>query len=83
MTAMPIDLNRSFGLRALAGTALLVVALGLSGVCIPAGTVERAGPAQARHTNRLIDSNDPYLLLHAHNPVDWYPWGAEGYGPDT
>ncbi len=28
------------------------------------------------YTNRLIDSNDPYLLLHAHNPVDWYPWGA-------
>ena len=29
------------------------------------------------YTNRLIDSNDPYLLLHAHNPVDWYPWGTE------
>ena len=29
------------------------------------------------YTNRLIHSNDPYLLLHAHNPVDWYPWGAE------
>jgi hypothetical protein len=29
------------------------------------------------YTNRLIDSNNPYLLLHAHNPVDWYPWGAE------
>ncbi len=27
------------------------------------------------YTNRLIDSPDPYLLLHAHNPVDWYPWG--------
>jgi hypothetical protein len=24
-----------------------------------------------------IDSSDPYLPLHAHNPVDWYPWGAE------
>ncbi len=29
------------------------------------------------YTNRLIDSANPYLLLHAHNPVDWYPWGAE------
>src|SRR3546814_21053392 len=28
-------------------------------------------------TNRLIDSPDPYLLLHAHNPVDWYPWGPD------
>src|SRR5229473_8470826 len=29
------------------------------------------------YTNRLIASRDPYLLLHAHNPVDWYPWGDE------
>jgi len=29
------------------------------------------------YTNRLIHSRDPYLLLHAHNPVDWYPWGPE------
>jgi uncharacterized protein YyaL (SSP411 family) len=34
-------------------------------------------PRTAAFTNRLIDSNDPYLLLHAHNPVDWYPWGPE------
>src|SRR6266851_1894946 len=29
------------------------------------------------YTNRLISSRDPYLLLHAHNPVEWYPWGEE------
>src|SRR6188768_1706618 len=29
------------------------------------------------HTNRLIHSASPYLLEHAHNPVDWYPWGEE------
>lgn len=29
------------------------------------------------YTNRLIHSRDPYLLQHAHNPVDWYPWGPE------
>jgi len=29
------------------------------------------------YTNRLIDSTSPYLLQHAHNPVDWYPWGEE------
>ena len=28
-------------------------------------------------TNRLINETSPYLLLHAHNPVDWYPWGDE------
>jgi len=29
------------------------------------------------HTNKLIDESSPYLLQHAHNPVDWYPWGEE------
>ncbi|MCB0047798.1 MAG: thioredoxin domain-containing protein [Caldilineaceae bacterium] len=29
------------------------------------------------HTNRLIHETSPYLLQHAHNPVDWYPWGEE------
>ena len=35
------------------------------------------GMARYEYTNKLIDSNDPYLLLHAHNPVDWYPFGPE------
>lgn len=29
------------------------------------------------HTNKLIDETSPYLLQHAHNPVNWYPWGKE------
>ncbi|WP_439879952.1 thioredoxin domain-containing protein [Pontibacter sp. MBLB2868] len=28
-------------------------------------------------SNRLIHESSPYLLQHAHNPVDWYPWGEE------
>ena len=31
------------------------------------------------HTNRLIDEKSPYLLQHARNPVDWYPWGPEAF----
>ncbi len=31
----------------------------------------------ATPTNRLIHETSPYLLQHAHNPVDWYPWGEE------
>ena len=31
------------------------------------------------HTNRLIDETSPYLLQHAHNPVDWFPWGEEAF----
>jgi uncharacterized protein YyaL (SSP411 family) len=30
-----------------------------------------------RNTNRLASETSPYLLQHAHNPVDWYPWGPE------
>jgi uncharacterized protein YyaL (SSP411 family) len=31
------------------------------------------------HTNRLAEETSPYLLQHAHNPVDWYAWGAEAW----
>ena len=32
-----------------------------------------------KHTNRLAGESSPYLLQHAHNPVDWYPWGDEAW----
>jgi uncharacterized protein len=32
---------------------------------------------QHKHTNRLINETSPYLLQHAHNPVDWYAWSGE------
>ena len=31
------------------------------------------------HSNRLIHESSPYLLQHAHNPVDWHPWGEEAF----
>lgn len=34
---------------------------------------------QHKHTNRLIQETSPYLLQHAHNPVDWHPWGEEAF----
>src|SRR6202521_3643561 len=30
-------------------------------------------------TNRLANETSPYLLQHADNPVDWYPWGEEAF----
>jgi uncharacterized protein YyaL (SSP411 family) len=30
-------------------------------------------------TNRLIHEKSPYLQQHAHNPVDWYPWGTDAF----
>ncbi|HEX2269082.1 MAG TPA: thioredoxin domain-containing protein [Pyrinomonadaceae bacterium] len=35
--------------------------------------------AQQQFTNNLIHETSPYLLQHAHNPVDWYPWGEEAF----
>ena len=29
--------------------------------------------------NKLINEKSPYLLQHAHNPVNWYPWGDEAF----
>jgi uncharacterized protein YyaL (SSP411 family) len=35
--------------------------------------------SSSRPTNRLASETSPYLLQHAHNPVDWYPWGPEAF----
>jgi len=32
-----------------------------------------------REANRLAEETSPYLLMHAHNPVDWFPWGEEAF----
>ena len=35
--------------------------------------------APKKYTNQLINETSPYLLQHAHNPVDWYAWGDEAF----
>lgn len=35
--------------------------------------------SEYKFTNNLIKETSPYLLQHAHNPVDWYPWGEEAF----
>ena len=32
-----------------------------------------------KYNNKLLQEKSPYLLQNAHNPVDWYPWGAEAF----
>ncbi len=34
---------------------------------------------ELKKQNRLVNEKSPYLLQHAHNPVDWYPWGEEAF----
>jgi hypothetical protein len=38
-----------------------------------------AEPEKKEHVNHLINETSPYLLSHAHNPVDWYPWGDAAF----
>lgn len=37
------------------------------------------GKKKPKHTNMLARESSPYLLQHAHNPVNWYPWGPEAF----
>ncbi len=40
-------------------------------------TATNAPASAPKHTNRLAQEKSPYLLQHAHNPVDWFPWGDD------
>src|SRR5213592_3116255 len=42
-------------------------------------TFGESASAHPEHANRLAHEKSPYLLQHAHNPVDWYPWGQEAF----
>lgn len=59
---------------------LTVTLLGAVAVTAGAASADTL-PARTMHTdrlpNRLITTTSPYLLSHAYNPVDWYPWGTE------
>jgi uncharacterized protein len=44
-----------------------------------AAALGRGDSVAALHTNRLAKERSRYLLQHATNPVDWYPWGDEAF----
>ncbi len=61
---------------------LLVPALCLIISCNTSSTraqqqTEEKATAQHKYTNELVNESSPYLLQHAHNPVNWYPWGEK------
>src|SRR5437867_3128564 len=63
--------------RPAAGRAFALIA-----ALLAAPTPARAEPPKqpkARPANRLAAESSPYLRQHAHNPVDWHPWGAEAF----
>ena len=54
-------------------------ALGAKGSDYEPRTHHLTADGRPLYTNRLILEDSPYLLQHAHNPVDWYPWGSEAF----
>jgi uncharacterized protein YyaL (SSP411 family) len=58
-------------------TATLLIATVLA--ALASGPAAKADPEPKTPANRLAKETSPYLLLHAHNPVDWYPWGPEAF----
>ncbi len=68
--------------RISAGWLVAFVGLAACGVwgCGGQGNSATAQDKAAKSpANRLAKETSPYLLLHAHNPVDWYPWGPEAF----
>jgi uncharacterized protein YyaL (SSP411 family) len=53
--------------------------LALTWLVTSSDTFAEPKSACPEHTNRLAQEKSPYLLQHAHNPVDWYPWGEEAF----
>ena len=53
----------------------------LPGLVGPTSAETSNDPSQKKEVkhNRLINESSPYLLQHATNPVDWYPWGKEAF----
>ena len=58
---------------------LAVFVLILKGSRHEGKAMEESSPESAKKYNRLIREKSPYLLQHAQNPVDWYPWGEEAF----
>ncbi len=78
--------------RYAAGGLLLTILLVVAALLLPREMVSTPAHAESgddheaasrstdgswKYTNALAGETSPYLLLHAHNPVDWYPWGPE------
>ena len=54
-----------------------VIWLGLAWLSSLPGAAQSDSTVVPTRSNALAGESSPYLLLHAHNPVDWYPWGPE------
>src|SRR5687767_89684 len=67
----------------LSSFARLCRAVAILGVVIlaftPGQAAEPKDKGKPKHTNRLAKETSPYLLMHAHNPTNWFAWGPEAF----
>lgn len=71
--------DTKFGTIAIAVLGLAGIALIISGAFQTNQGQEQMQQNKKQASNRLIQEKSPYLLQHAYNPVDWYPWGEEAF----
>src|SRR5436305_10953673 len=77
--------NSGMAARIISGAAALLLCFSLLAKAeeMPQPPTTPGPPAAASFVsaqpNRLIHESDRYLLLHAYNPVDWYPWSQEAF----
>lgn len=60
-------------------TIIAVLLVGLSFACANGQKSEKNIEKKHQFTNQLINESSPYLLQHAHNPVNWMPWGDSAF----
>ena len=76
---MPFACNLIVGSLVQCALAVVAAQAGDSPGASSTGGKSMTAQNRPKHTNRLIHATSPYLLQHAHNPVDWYEWGEEAF----
>ena len=74
--------SRCLALLVCGVSAVLLLSAGYAGADESVGPQGGSGQegGQVQHpANRLARESSPYLLMHAHNPINWYPWGPEAF----
>jgi len=82
MTCSTPTLRQARARRQIWRTAVLLTALIAPTTCPCGESAEKEKTVNTNpplHTNALAKETSPYLLQHAHNPVNWYPWGSEAF----
>ena len=66
-------------MRALRIVVLLLIVLSYTQLTAQEEKSADSKVQKKEHANHLVNETSPYLLTHAHNPVDWYPWSEEAF----